>query len=177
MISLNDDQKVQVLLVELQERYNASHKMRDRSTKFTLWISGMAIGLAWLLICQRELLVSQRVALTLLIIALFGGTLFFIVGLRRGFGKNREATIRCEQAFRMHDSGVYLKNTTLLPSEYTNAKTKWSDHFCTLCVWLIIVALSLVILTWTCPEPKFDNPSTTKIEKPKGEIFNGKSSK
>ncbi|MEA3471498.1 MAG: hypothetical protein U9R24_07255 [Thermodesulfobacteriota bacterium] len=169
MISLNDDQKVQVLLVELQERYNASHKMRERSTKFTLWISGMAIGLAWLLICQKELLLTQRIALTLLIIALFGGTLFFIMGLRRGFGRNRESTIRCEQAFQMHDSGIYLKDAPLLPSEYSNAKTKWSDHFCTLCVWLIIVALSLLILTWTCPEPPHKQASAKKIEQIEGE--------
>lgn len=54
MIQLNNDQKLQVLITELQERYNASHKIRERSTQFTLWISGMAIGLGWLLISRKN---------------------------------------------------------------------------------------------------------------------------
>lgn len=54
---LNENQKLQVLLADLQERYNASHKIRERSIKFTLWISGMAIGLGWLLISQKGLVI------------------------------------------------------------------------------------------------------------------------
>ena len=60
---LKDDQKIQVLLVQLQERYAAAHRMRERSTKFTIWLSGMAIGLAWLLITHQTLSFSQRFAL------------------------------------------------------------------------------------------------------------------
>ena len=168
MIQLNDDQKLQVLLVELQERYNASHKIRERSTRFTLWISGMAIGLAWLLISQNELVLAQRFALTLLVLALFMGTFFFVIGLRRGFQKNREALIRSERALYMHDSGVYLADAALLPAEYNKTKTRWSDHFCTLCIWLVVVAVSLLILTWTCPEPIHKHATTTKIEQIKG---------
>jgi ABC-type Fe3+ transport system permease subunit len=68
MIQLSDDQKFQVLLAELAERYNAAHKIRERSTQFTLWLSGFAIGLAWLLVSQSPLPTSQRIGLTLLIL-------------------------------------------------------------------------------------------------------------
>lgn len=149
MMELSEDQKVQVLLAELQERYNASHKIRGRSTQFTLWISGMAIGLGWLLTSPREFEPSQRIALTLLIVALFAGSLYFLMGLRRGFQKNREAMIRSERALSMHDPGVFLAAVPLLPSEYSQTKWKWSHHFHTLYVWLILVAVSLLILTWT----------------------------
>ncbi|MCK9274654.1 MAG: hypothetical protein M0P57_06145 [Syntrophales bacterium] len=169
MISLNDDQKAQVLLVELQERYNASHKIRERSTQFTLWISGMAIGLAWLLICRNDLLFAQRVALTLLIAALFTGALVFIMGLRKGFQKNREALIRSENALNMHTHGVYLKDSTLLPEEYNKTKIRWSDHFCTLGILLFIIAIVLFILTWTCPAKAPEQISPTKIHQIKGE--------
>ncbi len=152
-MNLDDDQKLQVLLADLQERYSASHMIRERSVKFTLWISGMAIGLGWLLISQKALTLPQQVALTLLILALFAGTLYFLMGLRRGFQKNREAMINCESALGMHESGIYLKDVPLLPIEYRNTNRKWSDHFLTLYMWLILVAVSLLILTWTCPEP------------------------
>jgi len=168
MISLNDAQKVQVLLVELQERYNASHKMRERSTKFTLWLSGMAIGLAWLLIYRTGFPLTQRIALTLLIAALFIGMLVFIMGLQKGFQKNREAIIRSERALGMHAPGVYLKETTLLPAEYNQTSTRLGDHFCTLCIWLVVVTLSLLILTWTCPEVKTPSISPAKLQQTKG---------
>nr|MBC8361657.1 hypothetical protein [Candidatus Desulfatibia profunda] len=170
---INEDQKLQVLLTELQERYNASHKIRERSTQFTLWISGMAIGLGWLLISQKTFALSQRIALTLLIAALFAGTIYFIMGLRRGSKKNREAMIRCESALGMHDTDAYLEGKSLLPREYSQTDRKWSDHFCTLCVWLILVALSLFILTWTCPDPAKNHSSNIKTQQIKGEKNNG----
>ena len=137
MVILNEDQKFQVLITELQERYNAAHKIRERSIRFTLWISGMAIGLGWLLICQKSLALSQRFALTLLIFALFAGTLYFLLGLKRGSQKNRKAMINCEHALGMHDSGFFLAEQALLPVEYSSTKKKWSDHFHTLFAWMI----------------------------------------
>jgi ABC-type Fe3+ transport system permease subunit len=98
----------------LQERYNASHKIRERSTQFTLWISGMAIGLGWLLISRKTLVLPQKIALSLLIAALFAGTLYFIKGLRRGFQKNRGAMIKCEHALKMHDPDVYLVDSPFI---------------------------------------------------------------
>ena len=53
MIKLDDNQKLQVLMIGLQERYHASHQIRGRSIQFALWISGMAIGLSWLLISLK----------------------------------------------------------------------------------------------------------------------------
>jgi len=163
-MDLSEDQKFQVLFAELQERYNASHKIRERSIRFTLWISGMAIGLGWLLITQKTLMLSQRIALTLLILALFAGTLFFIMGLKRGFRKNRESMINTERALGMYDSGAYFEGIPLLPEEYSQLKGKWSDHFHTLYVWLILVALALIILTWTSPKAMENFVSKVKTE-------------
>lgn len=150
---LSENQKIQVLLAELQERYNASHRIRERSIRFTLWISGMAIGLGWLLITQKTLMFSQRIALTLLILALFAGTLYFIMGLKRGFRKNRESMINTERALGMYDPGTYLEEISLLPEEYSQLKGRWSNHFHTLYGWLILVTIAMLILTWTSPQP------------------------
>lgn len=147
---LNDEKKLQVVLAELQERYNASHQMRERSVRFTLWIAGMGIGLGWILV-SKEIHFPQQVAITLLIFALFLGAVYFLAGLRRGFQKNREVVVRCERALGMHEPGVYLTGRSLLPGEYGQIRCKWSDHFRTLSLWLLIVATSLLILTWVGP--------------------------
>jgi hypothetical protein len=173
MIDIDEKQRLQVLLAQLGERYNAAHKIRERSTQFTLWISGMAIGLGWLLISQRALVLAQRVALSLLITALFAGTVYFIKGLRRGFQKNREIMIRIERILKMHEPGIYLENGPLLASEYGLTNRKWSDHFHTLYIWLVLVAFSLIILTWTCPDPAKISPVVLKTEQVKGGNYNG----
>ena len=168
MINLDEDQKLQVLLIGLQERYHASHQIRGRSIQFALWISGMAIGLSWLLIYQTSLELFQKIALTLLIGTLFSGTIYFMAGLRRGFSNNRKAMVRCERALLMHDSGVYLADEPLLPKEYSKTEKKWSDHFRTIYVWLIIVALSLIILTWSCPNGDSQISISNKTEQIQG---------
>lgn len=173
-MQLKDDHKVQILMVELQERYNASHKMRERSTQFAIWLSGIAIGLAWLLICQKSLMFSQRLALTLLIAILWIGAGIFILGMRRGFQSNRRAMIRTEKALGMYDIGVYLPEKPLLPGVYVQTNGKWNDHFSTLCAWLFIVALSLMVLTWTCSgQPKNVSSPDKKIDIIKGGKKNG----
>jgi len=145
------EDKLKILLAELQERYAASHKIRERSLQFTLWISGMAVGLSWLLISQKILAFAQQIALTLLIVVLFGGALHFIMGLQRGFQNNRKAMITIERVLGMHEASVFLPNTPLLPPEYEKTEGKWSSHFCTLSVWLGLVTLALLILIWAHP--------------------------
>ena len=174
MLQLKDDQKIQVLLIQLQERYTAAHKMRERSTRFTIWLSGMAVGLAWLLISQKTLMLSQRLALTLLIAALWTGAGVFILGLRKGFQSNRRAMIKSERALGMYETEIYLKEGSLLPSAYKTINSKWNDHFSTLCIWLCVVALSLLILAWSCPEQlKCGLLPDNHIENIKGENKNG----
>jgi hypothetical protein len=168
MIKLDDNQKLQVLIIGLQERYHASHQIRGRSIQFALWISGMAIGLSWLLICQTSLELFQQIALTLLIGTLFSGTIYFMAGLRRGFSNNRKAMVICERALLMHDSDVYLADEPLLPKEYNKTGKKWGDHFRTIYVWLILVALSLVILTWSCPSAERQITISNKTEQTQG---------
>lgn len=152
-MKLSDEQKTQVVISALEERYKAAHNMRERSMRFTLWLSGLAIPIGWLLIEKQKLILSQKLALALFILALFGGTIWFLLGLQRGFQKNREVMIRCEKALGLHQTGDYLADRPLLSSEYGSSRRKWSDHFSTLSVWLLTVALSLFILIWKAPEP------------------------
>jgi hypothetical protein len=173
-MELSDDQKRQTLMVVLQERYNASHKMRERSVQFTLWISGMAIPIGWLLISQQQLVFTQRLALTLFIVALFGGTIWFLLGLKRGFQKNREVMIGCEQVLGLYEEGKYLADRALLSLEYCRPGWRWSDHFSTLSVWLVTVAMSLLLLTWMAPAHDKNRPNIIQVEQFKGEKVHGK---
>lgn len=151
MNGMTNDHKLQILMMELQERYEASHRIRERSTQFVLWISGMAIGLAWLLLSEGTTSPSQRLALTILAIVLYMGALFIVRGLQRGAQKNREVMICVESTLGMYDKGSFLPDSSLLPPEYGQTTQKWSHDSCTLQIWLLLVAASLVFLIWVSP--------------------------
>lgn len=160
MHELTDDRKFEVLMAQIQERYSAAHQIRERGTQFTIWISGLGIGLAWLLVSEGSLTLVQRGALTVLTLALFGGAIYFLLALDKGFCRNREVIIALENALRLHEAGVYLPDKPLLPGEYAKTNGRWTHLFCTLRVWLVLTALSLLVLTWACPREECVPPST-----------------
>ena len=45
IMNISKEKKLDVLLAQLQERYEALHKMRDRSMQFVLWILGLGLGI------------------------------------------------------------------------------------------------------------------------------------
>lgn len=175
-MEFSDEQKQKILLAVLQERYNASHVMRERSLRFTLWLSGMALPIGWLLVTKQQLIFGQKIALALFVVAIFGGTICFLRGLRRGFEKNRQVMVQCEQALGLYEEGIYLADSSLFSQEYRSPTKKWSDHFSTISVWLLTVAVSLQLLIWMAPTP-VDPAAQQKItiEHVKGEKNNGKS--
>ena len=173
MVPLDEGRKFQVLLAELQERYAAAHKMRERGLQFVLWLSGIAIGLTLILISQKELTVIQKGTLSALVTVLFIGALHIISGLRRGFKKNRETMIRIEEALGLHQDNCYLKESSLLPTDYRSTKHKWTDHFSTLLIWLALLAISILVLTWAGPCQTADVSKAIEIQQPTKGTKNG----
>ena len=173
-ISLEPDQKLQIIQSQLQERYNAAHKMRARGVQFTLWISGLAVALCWSMINKGFLPLGQKIAISGLAITLAIGAIYFLSGLARGFHKNRKAMIRLESALGLHSEGSYAPQGAILPPEYRNAKKRWSDHFNTLMVWLLVIALALGSLIWLTPSaPPKQTPPVKKEQPQKGVKTNG----
>lgn len=147
-MNLNDDQKFQVLIAGLAERYNAWHQMRARSTQFTLWILGLAIVVSWKLIQDPCSNIFQRVAATILVLALTLASIHFLRSIARGSKKNREALINVETALGTHTVGKYLPDHPVLPDEYTRTKSKIISHFFTLYTLLAVTSVYLIAAIW-----------------------------
>jgi len=161
---LGPEQELQVLLMQLQERYNAAHKMRARGVQFTLWISGMAIALCWIIVSKGFLPLGQKLTISGLAVILAVGAIYFLSGLAKGFHKNRQAMIRTESALGLHSEGLFPGQGSILPSEYRNAKKRWSDHFNTLMVLLALIGLALGSLVWLTPYEQANQTPHVKIE-------------
>ena len=158
------DQRIQILISGLEERYAASHHMRERSLRFSIWLSGMAFGLAWLLVCGQTFTLAQKTALTTLIGAMAVGAFFFLWSLEKGFQNNRRVMVKFEKALGLHRPGFYLEDELMLPQGYKDTSRRWNGHFSTLCVWLAVVMVSLLVLTWAGPENGRALPEGQKTE-------------
>lgn len=150
-MDISEEKKLEILLAQLQERYEALHKMRDRSMQFVLWILGLGLGMAWLLISEIVLISIQRCVLTLLLLFMGVAVGLFIYAMENGFKANRQIMIRIEKALKLYEKGYYGISESILPAEFSSQKIRWSGHFQTLYALIFIVFLLLIFLTWTNP--------------------------
>lgn len=138
-MTIADDRKVDVMLALLLERYNAAHQMRARSTQFALWILGFAVALAWKLMGETTLFPSQKWVLLLFVTVIGGLSIMFLKAIAKGFVRNKRVMKKSEAALGLYSKGVFLPNDSIFPENYREDKAKWSWHFITLYIWIVVV--------------------------------------
>ena len=166
-MALQCDRHLEVGLAQLQERYSALHRMRDRSMQFALWILGFGLGMGWLLVSGPSLTWLQALAVFAFVLVIGILSLLFISGIERGFNNNRAVVIRLETQLGLHDSGFLDSQEPILPKEFADHKVRWSSHFRTLRLLMIAVFLLVLVLALVSPfaakaasGPKSDSPKT-----------------
>ena len=161
-MEISEEKRLDILLAQLEERYEALYKMRDRSMQFVLWILGLGLGMSWLLINKETFTLEQKILISILLIVLGVTTLYFVCSIGRGFNVTRQIIIKLETSLKLYDKNYYNISDSILPQEYSSKKTGLNGHFKTLNTLIIIVLLSLIILTWTNPcKPKSTSASAT----------------
>lgn len=149
-MQIHESDKVNILLNLLNERYNASHKMRERSLNFAIWILGfVVVSIGWLLLNGARLTASQGCALTVIVIVIGIITFWFLQAIKKGFDKNMEVMINIEQALGCYKQGLYNDSKALFPNEYKYVKKQpLSSHFISIYVWIIVAAVVTIFMIW-----------------------------
>lgn len=150
-MKINENKKVDILLNLLNERYNASHKMRERSLNFTTWILGFGIALSWILLSQITLNLAQRIIFTIFVIVLGSFTIKFLRSIEIGFDKNRKVMIRIERILGCYKLNEYSDNEPLFPDEYRGFNKKGTWHFRSLYIWISLISILLIVFIWLEP--------------------------
>jgi len=148
---MEKDNKIEIILNLLNERYASSHKMRERSQSFAVWIAGLGIALIWILINGTNLNISQKILVSILTIGLGGLSIYFISAIQRGFDNNRAITIKLEKLLGCYKKNEYIEDDRLFPEEYISKNKLWSNHFSTLYCWIICVLLIVIAFIWINP--------------------------
>lgn len=149
-MNIEENQKVEVLLNLLDERYNASHEMRRRSTQFTVWLLGFVlVANGWLIINGDRLSSADNILITTLVTILGGITVLFIKGIQKGFRNNFEVLIKLENILGCYEVGVYKENVCIYPEEYKEYDGfNWFGHFETLYMWIVGTYIITVLIIW-----------------------------
>lgn len=164
VLDLNE-KKIDVALAQLSERYTALHNMRDRSMQFTIWILGLGLALAWLLLSEVALTTLQKLVLLIILIVIPYASYLFLRGIRIGFENNMAIARRLERALLLLEPGAYLGTKSILGEDFAGEKPaapkhligrikhamKCTGHFHTLNCLLITVFLLLFLLTFSNP--------------------------
>lgn len=169
-MKIDEKNNVSILLNLLKERYNASHKMRERSLNFAIWILGFAIAIIWILISGISLTTSQKWIFTVFIVIIGFLAFLFLRSIEKGFINNRRVMIDIETALGCYKEGIYVYSKTLFPASYKTIKLQRSvkyltTHFGSIYILIVIIPLTVILLTWCNPKKDRELPTENqKIE-------------
>ena len=149
-MEIPDNKKIDILLHLLSERYTASHRMRERSLNFAIWILGFGIAMIWMLLSEISLTFSQKIILTIFAVIIGCLTKKFLNSIEVGFDRNRNVMIKIEEVLRCYESNIYC-NSPLFPQEYKNLDKKETSHFISLYLWLWTIVGMVMALIWLEP--------------------------
>ncbi|HEB13006.1 hypothetical protein LCGC14_1966700 [marine sediment metagenome] len=171
MLDIDKKDKIDILLNQLNERYNALHKMRERSLSFVIWILGFGIAVIWVVLTKNGLAPLQRSLLMILIVIVGALTAYFIRAIERGFTTNKKIAGDIEQALGFHTKGFFVEKNTILPQEYEkgNQNPVWSGHFPSLYIWLAAISLMTFLIVGFSP-PKQQGSSLTRDNGFQGQV-------
>jgi len=150
-MQINNDKKIDILMILLRERYEASHKMRERSMAFATWVMGFGIALIWILLSDSPLGLWQKIILTAFIFV--GGILTkkFLKSIHVGFENNHKVMVKIEETLGCYEKGVYIEEESLFPGNYKDLSNKETSHFGSIYAWLVAMGFVLILMIWLSP--------------------------
>jgi len=155
---MNEYEKITVILSLLNERYNASHKMRERGLNYTIWILGYGILLIGFLLNKKYISISEKIFLFFITVVIYGCSLWFLSCLEKGFSNNCSVMINLETILHCYEKGFYSESTALLPDRYKeNQKKTLTGHFLSIYILIISITVSICILILFHPIDKYES--------------------
>jgi len=125
MQNLNNEQKLQVLLHALEERYKSIHIIRERVQNISLWILGLFVTAGgWLLQSATVMTERDKWFFTLAIVISVGILrVFYLADLQKGFKVQQRIQAKIEDELGLCSPGVYSQES-IYPKTWSHAGTK-----------------------------------------------------
>lgn len=132
-MTLDDGQKVDVLLAALAERYGALRTVRERVQSIGIWALGLLVAAGgWLIQTEEDLTCPERwIAVLGLVGAVAVLRCVYLADLQRGFAAQQRTAAKLEAALGLYDVGVFDRSDApIYPPSWANAgEEKGSGRF------------------------------------------------
>src|SRR3989339_1786543 len=150
-MDVNVQQKIEILLVVLQERYNSLHIIRERVQSISLWILGILLSASgWLFQADIYITYEQKILYTTLLLGIWYilKKLYFS-DLEKGFNNQRQILAKIEDSLGLYKKSYYNNSEdTLYPKEWRHSGEKGSEgRFFQNTYNLIAVSFGIFILS------------------------------
>jgi hypothetical protein len=124
-MKISEEEKVEILLAQLQRRYEAIEKIRERVYNISIWALGIFLGAAGLIV-QGNIQLSWPAKAFLAIAATFAlvAVLSYIKDLERGFRSQFQVVVQIEKLLGFSKPGFFGPEEELYPPEWKKAGTK-----------------------------------------------------
>lgn len=122
ILPLNNDQKVDVLLKALEERYKALHIIRERVQNVCLWTLGLFITAGgWLLQAKAVPSCSEKIMFTIIIVVVVGVLrALYLSDLEKGFRAQQKVQAKIEETLGLCKPGIFRVDE-IYPQEWAQA--------------------------------------------------------
>lgn len=121
MIKITEENKVQILLEALKERYSSIHIIRERVQVVCIWALGLLLAASGYFY-QTENIISlnKKIFLILLILLIWMSLrFFFFTDLEKGFNKQRTIAAKIEESLGFYEKNFFnSKDEDLYPKEW-----------------------------------------------------------
>ena len=121
---LNDEQKVNVLMSALEERYQSLRTIRERIQNICLWMLGILFGVSgWLIQSDIRLFTEEKTLFIIGLAILFAVLRFgYLSDLERGFKGQQRVVVRLERNLGLFNEGVFDdSNESVYPKSWEKA--------------------------------------------------------
>jgi len=102
------ENKEEILLIALQERYLSLHTIRERIQIVALWILGLLVaGAGWLFQADLDIGLAEKISLSIGVFILWMVLRSYFKDLERGFNGQRRVLIKIEDALGFFKEGYF----------------------------------------------------------------------
>jgi hypothetical protein len=124
-MEISEQDKVKILLAQLDRRYDGIEKIRERVYSISIWTLGIFLGAAGLIV-QGNVQLDWPAKIFLAIAEAFAlvAILFYIKDLERGFRNQFQVVVQIEQILGLGKQGFFAPEEELYPSEWAQTGTK-----------------------------------------------------
>lgn len=147
---ITPENKLQILLAAVEERYKSIHIMRDRVYKISIWtIGAFLVVVGWVAKAGSDFSCLSSAFITVAVVLSSGCVYLYIRDIEKGFKSNFKTLVKVEKLLGFYSSKFFDDaEESLYPKEWSKTKDRPGNFFIYSYLMLLVGAIILVGEVW-----------------------------